>query len=221
MPGATQFTIGAEAWCTDGECGTVSRVVIDPVARTVTHLVVEPPHRQGLGRLVPLDLVEVLTGEVRLRCSLETFKRLEAAEETQFPSESSQAGLDRGQRLSWPSYGLGGWGGTGPLDLGAGTAALPVTWESVPQGEVAVRRGEQVRALDGAIGRVQGLVISPQDNQVTHVLLQEGHIWGRKAVAVPIAAVVSVDDGVQLNLTKQQVHDLPPADMGREANRDV
>lgn len=48
----TQFTIGAEASCTDGACGAVSRVVVDPVARAVTHLVVEPAHRQGLGRLV-------------------------------------------------------------------------------------------------------------------------------------------------------------------------
>jgi hypothetical protein len=36
------FTIGARAKCRDGECGEVIRVVIDPVARAVTHLVIEP-----------------------------------------------------------------------------------------------------------------------------------------------------------------------------------
>jgi hypothetical protein len=51
----TPFTIGADARCTDGACGKVIRVVVDPVARAVTHLVVEPKHRHGLGRLVPLD----------------------------------------------------------------------------------------------------------------------------------------------------------------------
>jgi hypothetical protein len=51
-------------------CGKVTRVVVDPVARVVTHLVVEPRHRPGLGRLVQLDLVDAATPkEVRLRCT--------------------------------------------------------------------------------------------------------------------------------------------------------
>jgi hypothetical protein len=48
---------------------------------------------------------------------------------------------------------------------------------------------------------------------VTHVLLQEGHLWGSKDVAIPIRAVTGVDDGIGLNITKQQVQDLPPVDI--------
>ena len=46
------FTIGAAAVCSDGPCGAVSRVVVDPVARELTHLVVEPraPQRPGPAR---------------------------------------------------------------------------------------------------------------------------------------------------------------------------
>ena len=47
-------------------------------------------------------------------------------------------------------------------------------------------------------------------HQVTHVLLQEGHLWGRKEVAIPISAVTGVDDGIRLNITKKQVEELPP-----------
>ena len=37
-------------------------------------------------------------------------------------------------------------------------------------------------------------------------------MFGRKDVAVPIGAVTGVDEnGIQLNITKQQVKDLPPA----------
>ena len=43
MTETTPFTIGAEVSCSDGACGKVSRVVVDPVARTVTHLVVDRP----------------------------------------------------------------------------------------------------------------------------------------------------------------------------------
>jgi hypothetical protein len=48
---------------------------------------------------------------------------------------------------------------------------------------------------------------------VTHVLLQEGHVFGRKEIAIPISAVTYIFHGVQLNITKQQVQDLPPVDI--------
>ena len=56
-----EFTLGARASCSDGFCGVVSRTILDPAARTVTHLVIGPRHGEG-GRLVPLDLVEVAAG---------------------------------------------------------------------------------------------------------------------------------------------------------------
>jgi hypothetical protein len=46
---------------------------------------------------------------------------------------------------------------------------------------------------------------------VTHVLLDEGHLWGKKEVSIPISAVIGVDgDGVRLRLTKAEIADLPP-----------
>ena len=208
MPDTTQFRIGADAIGTDGVCGEVSRVVVDPVARAVTHLVVEPKHRQGLARLVPLDLVDATTGEIHLRCTIAEFGKLDHAEETQFlPGSSGYGDYATGQAFSWPYFSL-------VTDLGLGNAVLPVTEDTIPMGEVAVRRDEQVHATDGEIGRVQGLVINPHDRHVTHVLLQEGHLWGRKDVAIPISAVTAVDAGIWLNLTKRQVQDLPGVDIG-------
>jgi hypothetical protein len=122
----TEFTLGARPSCSDGFCGEVIRTILDPATRVVTHLVIEPKHRQMDGRLVPLDLVDATGGE---------------------------------------------------------------------------------------IGRVEGFV-NPADNKVTHVLLQEGHMWGRKEVAIPVSAVASVDAGIRLNITKQQVEDLPPLNQG-------
>jgi hypothetical protein len=48
---------------------------------------------------------------------------------------------------------------------------------------------------------------------VTHVLLDEGHLWGKKRVAIPISAVKDVKGGVRLTFTKDQVRDLPPVDL--------
>jgi sporulation protein YlmC with PRC-barrel domain len=205
------FTIGATAVCTDGECGTVTRVVVDPVARAITHLVVQPKHRYDAGRLVPVDLVDAKAGEMRLGCTLAEFEMLDLAEETQFmPGISDDADYVQDQVLSWAYYDLA----TGPSAAGGVAGApQPVTYDSVPLGEVEVRRGEHVHATDGEIGRVQGLVIDRRSHEVTHVLLQEGHLWGRKEVAIPIHAVTGVADGIRLNITKHQVQNLPPVDI--------
>ena len=82
-------------------------------------------------------------------------------------------------------------------------------------GEAEVRRGEHVLATDGAIGRVQGLVVHPGDHCVTHVLLDEGHLWGQKRV-IPIGDVKDTEDGVRLNLTKDEVRELPLVDVDEQ-----
>ena len=51
--------------------------------------------------------------------------------------------------------------------------------------------------------------------QVTHVLLQEGHLWGQKEVAIPIGAVTDAEAGIRLNLSKEQVENLPPVAIDR------
>jgi sporulation protein YlmC with PRC-barrel domain len=206
----TPFTIGADARCTDGVCGKVTRVVVDPVARTVTQLVVQPGNWPGLGRLVPLDLVEGATPkEVRLRCTRAEFGELRFAEDTDFaPSAGSDQypGYSSEQMLMLPYYGRIAGADTSP----AGDDQPAGAYGALPPGEVGVRRDKRVLATDGEVGRVEGLVVDPGNHHVSHVLLQQGHVFGRRQVAIPIDAVTGVVDSVQLDLTKQQVENLPP-----------
>ena len=209
----TTFTIGSAAVCSDGPCGAVIRVVVDPVARAVTHLVVEPEHRGGLGRLVPLELVEGGAGEVRLRCTLEEFDQLPPAEETDFlPGGSGYEDYAEHELFYWPYYGIDVQGGMNPM---VANASGIVYRDLLPKGEVGVRRGQRVHATDGEIGRVEGFVVEPVEGHVTHVLLQEGHLWGRKQVAIPIGAVQQIDDGITVNLTKHELESLPAVDLAK------
>ena len=74
--------IGSETRCAgDTMPGEVKSVVVDRGTRTATHLVVEPRHRSGLARLVPLDHVDATGGTIRLRYTEAEFKDLTAAEE--------------------------------------------------------------------------------------------------------------------------------------------
>jgi sporulation protein YlmC with PRC-barrel domain len=201
------LVLGGEAVCSDGYLGHVQAVVLDPAAGTVTHLVVEPEGRSGLARLVQLELVDAAADEVRLRCTEAEFRDLEAAEE-------SLAEFTRGYEV--PVQLLPpGWRGTGgPVTDGGAIPRIPEheTIDVIPPGEVEERGGGRVRATDGDIGHVRALRVDPASRKVTHVLVREGHLLGRKDVAVPFSSVDGFDGGIRLTITRQQVRDLPPAD---------
>jgi hypothetical protein len=220
MAAETKFTIGDRASCSDGHCGEVRRLIIDPAADVVTHLVIQPGHRKEAARLVPAHLVEVRDGEVRLRCTRAEFDKLDPAEERHLADADDQYVGDGGLVGTALVYGPGNEQ-YAPIGVGGlvdvGPAPMPrrprtIIEDVVPLGEDQVRPGDSVHAVDGEIGRVHGFLVNPDDDRVTHVLLQEGHLWGRKEVAIPIAAVTRLDEGIRLNLTKKQVEDLPPAD---------
>jgi hypothetical protein len=197
MAGEPQFTIGARASCTDGHCGQVRRLIIDPDTDTVTHLVIQPGHSKEAGRLVPVRLVETTDGDIRLRCTLAEFGRLDHAAERDLVTGAAPAQMvERFGMTAGPAPGA--WRQT------------VIVEDVLPVGEDQVGPGDRVHAVDGEIGRVQGFLVNPGDDGVTHVLLREGHLWGRKKVAIPISAVTGVDAGIRLNLTKEQVGDLPP-----------
>ena len=228
MSEATEFDIGSEVACSDGVCGELRRVVVDPVARAVTHLAVEPHHGRSGGHLVPIRYVASAGKQILLTCTKAEFEEFEEAQESEFlPGASGHEGYEPDQTFTLPYYGLGMGGAglaLGGAGLGLGGAVLgmgrppgmagphEVKYDRVPVGEVEVRRGEPVHATDGDIGHVEGLVIDPSDHHVTHFLLQEGHLWGQKRVAIPIGAVTRVGDGVELKLSKAEVRDLPPVD---------
>lgn len=221
-PTTIPYTIGASVTCDDGARGTLTRVILDPVAQELTHLVVELEQQPGSARLVPVGLIDRADAtRIALHCDADSFARLESATEVHFvPARNDELGYPADQLGILPYYRLGpglssGLGAVpiGPMGgMGLADSRQPheVAYDRVPLGQIEVQRGERVHARDGDIGKVQGLVVDPRDNHVTHVLLQEGHLWGKKEVAIPIGAVTGTADGIELGLSKDEVRDLPP-----------
>jgi sporulation protein YlmC with PRC-barrel domain len=232
MPESQMFRLGADVRCADGDCGQIKSVVISPGEDAVTHLVVEPAQRQGLGKLVPFSLVDTTlapaaSGEVRLRCSVAEYGELDPAEATYFfPGDEDYPTYRKEPMVSWPSY-------TPPGTMGMpGVMGMPAMPGDDPSREVAqvvtvdtvqdqlpgadeVSPGEHVHAKDGDIGHIQGIVVDPGTGRVSAVLLRERHLLTHRTVLIPRSAVAEVDvDGFYLNITKRQVKDLPPADTG-------
>lgn len=236
MPQAQLFRLEAEVRCADGDCGNLRTLVIRRGDDAVTHLVVEQANREGLGKIVPLGLVDTglvdtggaggggagtATGEVRLRCTRAEFEQLDPAEETLLPGDEGYENYSDGweQAVAWPYYAT-----TGPLVPGApgsagfpGTITGPVTVDAVSDelpGEDQVFRGDHVHATDGDIGHVLGFVVEAGSGRVTSILLRERHLLNRRTVLIPRSAVAEVGaDGFRLNITREQVRHLPHADI--------
>jgi hypothetical protein len=191
----SQFMLGSEASGTDGVCGVLVRILIDSRARKVTNLMVEPAGRVGLGRLVPLSLVDLdrsTGGEVWLTCDLAAFEKLEPAD---------AVGLAPDMGMSFFGYG----GGT--------IFPRAVAQEIVPPGEKEVEEDEPARASDGEIGHLHGLLVDRDNYEVISLLFQVGHLWGHKVVAIPMSAVIGFETDIPLSLSQQEVLDLPPFDV--------
>jgi hypothetical protein len=161
-----------------------------------------------------------MTGGVTLHCTRAEFDQLEGAHESDFlPGYGGHQDYSPEQVFGMPYFSLGNdlrMGGNVGM-RGRSAFSAPADHDTVPLGEVDIHRGEPVRATDGDIGLVHGLVIDSSTHHVTHVLLQEGHPWGRKQIAIPIKAVTHVD-GMLVNLSKEEVQNLPPVAIAEPAH---
>jgi len=210
------LTIGAATACSDGFPGELKALVVDPGARAVTHLVVEPEREHGSGfglaRLVPFDHVDASAEPVRLRYTEAEFKDLSPAEETVAEFLPGYGGpiqlLPPGEGWRAADDGPVADGETIPVIREMETIPLiPQTQDGAP--EVEESRSDQVRATDGDVGHLHGLRVDPDHGEVRQVLLRR-HPWGHAELAIPIGKVSGFDAGVQLSITKKEVRDLVP-----------
>jgi sporulation protein YlmC with PRC-barrel domain len=204
MMGGTKMDIpiGAAVECTDGPCGRSTYVILNPVTRNVTHLVVEENDLPHIERLVPVSMVQESTPEmIHLHCSQDDLGQLEHFIETHFvPADPVYIGsmYEAYQgHMMWP-YVI-------PEDV-----TVPLDEEQVPPGELAVRRGAQIHATDGRIGHVDEFLVQPESGHITHLVLREGHFWGQKDVNIPVSEIKSIEEGdVYLKLDKASIEALP------------
>jgi sporulation protein YlmC with PRC-barrel domain len=199
--------------CEGHEVGKLGDLVVDPVAKRVTHLVVKPHHGLGMSHLVPIELAEPTErfGGIVLNCSTDELEALPPVEEFAYLRLGEVATRDPewdigvSDVLALPYYDATGL--TGPVDA---VGDVGVAYDRVPKGEVELRRASRVLAADGAyIGDVDGFLVDDEDN-ITHFVLERGHLWGRREVTVPLGAVESVQsDVVELNISKDEVGALP------------
>lgn len=208
----SDIPLRADVMCADGPCGESMTVIVNPVTRKVTHIVVRdktfPP---PIERLVPLEHVaETTSDSIRLSCTKAEAAAMEPFLEVQYIETDTYAQV-------YPHYDV--YMAPYVVPTGA-TVKLPMEVERVPPGQLAFRRGTRVEASDGYIGTVGELLIEPESGQITHIVLKEGHLWGKRELTLPLSAIDRVEDEtVYLKIDKRAVESLPTIPLKRSYTR--
>jgi sporulation protein YlmC with PRC-barrel domain len=195
----------------DEVVGELADVIIDPVEKRVTHLVVKQHHEHGESRLVAIDLAvpDEDEAEISLSCAADEVRQLPNIEDFAYlrlgEPVVSDPDWDVGVTnvLALPYYDTA-LGPAGALDENVG-----VFYDRIPKGEVEIRRSSSVITADGEfVGEVDGFLV--EGAHITHFVLERGHLWGRRDVTVPIGSVTRVEsDTVTVGLSKDEIGALP------------
>jgi hypothetical protein len=96
------------------------------------------------------------------------------------------------------------------------TAYTSVLETHVPLGELDVHTGMEVQATNGKVGKVDKLVLDKRNGAVTHIQMREGHLRGKKDVAIPVSSIdFCGEKTIYLKIDKAAVEALPPVKMKR------
>lgn len=199
----------AKVECADGPCGESSTIILNPATREVSHFVVLDktfPDRDR--RLVPVDqVVETSRNLIRLCCTKDELAGMDHFLDTHYTATHEEPAID------WPvDYTV--------RSVPRATLTKPSyaqeEVEHIPPGELAVGRGTRVEARDGHIGHLVELVVNPDSGHISHLVLEKGHLWGKKEVTLPVSAIdFGGKEAVYLKLDKKSIEQLPAVPVSR------
>ena len=211
-----EISLNAKVSCTDGSIGETVRVVVNPVTGAITHVTVRP---EGMGEsehLVPVEAIgESSAGAMLLNTSKNQFflypvfdsYRFLDLEEVALEPEDLEA-LPEAHKATGHAF----W----PFVTAEGQLSTYADVQQIPPDELAIHRGAGVEASDGRVGEVAELAINPENAYVTHMVLRKGHLFGHHDIAVPVADIDRIDEGiVYLKIDKAAVKDLPEFEIKR------
>jgi sporulation protein YlmC with PRC-barrel domain len=197
--------LGVDVHCTDGRCGRSEFIILNPTSEEVTHIVVKEPRPSRLERLVPIDWIANTASDViLLNHSREDFVHLDLFRATDFVyTEIPLHDTDPRLTALWPYV----------------VPSKRIVDDSIIRikpDELAVHKGTAVRATDGQIGRVDEFIVGKKSGMITHMVMREGHLWGRREVSIPMSLIEKIEeDVVYLKVDKKAIEDMPSIQVTR------
>jgi len=193
--------------------GHVDRVVLDPITKEVSHIVV----RKGLllkeDKVVPVSLIASAQGDqVVLRESANGLEDLPLFEEKHYiPVHETELRRQSPQPdFASPLYPYPATGGV-PLALvyPPEPEFVVQTERNIPEGAVALKVGAKVISADDKhMGNVERVLTDPQNDRITHLLISKGLLLKERKLVPTIWIKGVSDESVHLAVGSQTLDEL-------------
>jgi sporulation protein YlmC with PRC-barrel domain len=212
-----RLRFGIEVSCEDAVVGHVADVVVDPVARRLTHVVLMT--EEEVVRLVPVQHFDDGGRKLALTCPIAQVSEFESIRRLAYLGFSEEPEHDDGHKIgieemvAVPYFEEAQFGDyVGEIDPN-----VTLTYDVIPEGGAELRGASDVISADGhSLGRAAGFDVD--GGRLTHLVLEHGHLWWTRDVSVPIDDVEQIgNDRVTLTRTKDEVSALPSLRVGRSA----
>lgn len=196
------LNIGATVHCKDGICGRVAKVVVDVHSERITDVVVARRLPFSPDRVVPIDAVERTNeDEVYLSLSAEELDAHPEYREVEYTQPSAGVYESGDVRCYNNTY-------TYACDLPVVPRVRHETHPGVDADRAVVGRGTRVLNAQGEVARVDHVLIDPESDKITHLVLRRGLV--PRYPILPIEEVDEFgDEVVTVNLTEEAIEALP------------
>ena len=206
-----KLELGTSIRCADGATRELVDVVIDSSSSRVTHLVIRPAQHAEDARLVPISLAsraEDGESEISLNCGAADLERFDPVHKFEIlragerPNEDPKWDVGVEDIVVAPNYAPTAFGDYG----GSLDSDVTISYDRVPKGEIELRHASSVYSADGHhLGSVDAVVVD-DDDRLTHLLLERGHLWWKREVALPAESISKFEsDMLTLGLTKREL----------------
>ncbi|MCL4868115.1 MAG: BON domain-containing protein [Anaerolineae bacterium] len=192
------FAIGTRVYCQDGECGKLTRVVVDQNSLQVKDLIVEKGFLFKRARVFPLSIV-ASAGSEGIELSI---RQNELENFPQYIEEEYQIVTDIEAR--WPPSQI-----VLPNEMNAPTMIpQPLIMQGKHQQNTIdhlsiLKHGTPVHALDGEIGKLDRIITDVDSGQLTHIAMRDDDLIA-EYLPIPVSLVKEVnEDGIHL-VTSQE-----------------
>jgi uncharacterized protein YrrD len=211
-----KFKLGTKVISNKGEhIGDIERVVIDPVTKSVTDVVIEKGVLFKEDRVVPVNLIEMADEDrVTLRLDEDELEELPEFEETNYLY------IGDVDREDYPGVEPVPLIPVVPSPYASASPAIPVASPQplieekerhIDPGDVAIKENAPVYDVKGKkLGDVEQILSDPESHRITQFVISEGLLLKEKK-NVPISWVSEIDENrVKLAVGSKLVDQLPP-----------
>jgi uncharacterized protein YrrD len=205
---------GTSVYTPDGEeVGRISRFVIDPATKHVTHVVVQKGWLLREDKVVPIKMVDSANEErVQLTEEVGNYDELPPFEETHFVSATEEEDYGQSATHVPATYWYPPMGYLASPTYGPNIYNWPPaeTRQNIPEHTVALKEGADVISADDKhVGNLERLFVASDNDKVTHFVISEGLLLKERKL-VPAHWVKNVEeDKVHLTVSSSLLDRLP------------